>query len=111
MSYPTCTRTNTMFGRFSEGIRRIAEEEDVRELFEDDIHTLANALGLILTRLDYDKATIHAAEYVSCETGGMAEVFQELPDVKDHLINTLMENEGYSYMDNEWLTMWVKKED
>lgn len=103
--------TKAMFHRIAEEAQRIAENEDTSLIDEDDLLVIADALAHILSDREFKSLESQAAAFVACELGGMAEVFQELPDVKDHLIEALMENEGYSYMNNEWLTMWVKKED
>lgn len=106
MSYDT-----KMFRLIADEAKRIAENGDCAEIDEEDLYTMASALGEILSVRSYKSVESCAADFVACSLGGMYEVFQFLPEIKRDLIEALMKDEGYSYMDNEWLTMWVKKED
>lgn len=103
--------TKAMFHRIAEETQRIAENEDTSLIDKDDLFVMADALAHILTDNDFKSLESQAASFVACRLGGMYEVFQELPEIKRGLIEALMEGDGYSYMDNEWLSMWVKKED
>lgn len=103
--------TKAMFHRIAEEAQRIAENEDTSLIDEDDLFVIADALARILTDNNFKSLESQAAAFVACKLGGMYEVFHFLPEIKRDLIEALMEDEGYSYMDNEWLTMWVKKED
>ena len=101
----------SMFHRIANEAQRIAENEDTSLIDEDDLFVIADALAHILSDREFKSLESQAAAFVACKLGGMYEVFQELPDIQRDLIEALMEDEGYSYMDNEWLTMWVRKED
>ena len=103
--------TKAMFHRIAEEAQRIAENEDTSLIDKDDLFVMADALARILADNNFKSLESQAASLVACKLGGMYEVFQELPDIQRDLIEALMEDEGYSYMANEWLSMWVKKED
>jgi len=103
--------TKAMFHRIAEEAQRIAENEDTSLIDDDDLFVMSDAIAHILSDREFKSLESQAASFVACKLGGMYEVFQFLPEIKRDLINALMEDEGYSYMNNEWLTMWVKKED
>lgn len=106
------SKSKSMFHLLANEAYRIAEQENNDELAMEDIARLADALAFILANRDYADITVcQMASYVACSLGGMYEVLCELPDIRAELIEQLMTDEGYDQVDNDWMTMWIKKED
>ena len=99
-----------MFHRIAEELDRIGYEvadETHEKIDEYDLSIALDALGRIVIPHDDDLA-LTAISIASCRFGGMYEIFQELPDIKEHMLELLLKDAGYEYMESEKHEIWVR---
>ena len=93
------TYESAMFHRMAEEMERIAYtvvDETHEHIDEDDVFTVLNACSLVICASDYhlDDVTQTALCIAACHFGGMEEVFDELPDAIDYMLDLLMKRAG-----------------
>lgn len=101
-----------MFHRMAEELDRIAydvEDNKGEHVDEDDMFTTVNALGILALSYDDDLASLGLC-LAACRFGGMYEVFQELPDVKERLLEVLLEEQGYERFESAHFDGYIIKD-
>ena len=99
-----------MFHRIAEELERIGYEvadETHEKMDEADMATALNALGMLMLDCN-DEIAIAAISIAACSMGGMYEAFQELPDIKEQMLELLLKDAGYEYMESEKHEIWVR---
>ena len=97
-----------MFHRIADEAWRIANYEDTSDLDDDDLFKMADAVVLIIVDRGNDKLAISSGCVFAASLGGMYEVFQELPEAKEKLLDYLLESDGYEFMASENFFAYVK---
>lgn len=101
---------SAMFHRMAEEMHRIAyETNEEHQLDDDDLHTVADALAFILVNRGHNELAEACACVTATAIGGMYEVFQELPDAKEHLFRLLMDKEGFRLIEDERCEIWIRE--
>ena len=101
-----------MFRRIAEELERIAYDvvdNNGEHVDEDDVFTAVNALGILALSYDDDLASL-GLDLAACRLGGMYEVFQVLPDVKERLLEVLLEEQGYERFSSVHFDGYIMKD-
>jgi hypothetical protein len=99
-----------LFHRIAEEALRIAEHEDTSEIDTDDIFDMTAAVARILADRNGNRLTVLAACIAASSLGDMYELFNELPDEKQEMLDYLIAEEGYEFMESDSFSAYVRKD-
>ena len=97
-----------LFHRMAEELQRIAEDES--EVDRVDFSVAVDAVAHIAANLNCEPFTSLPLEVAACNEGGMGEVFNELPDVKDALVELVMSDRNYTRICDEQFDICIRRD-
>ena len=98
-----------MFHRIADEAWRIANYEDTSDLDDDDLFNMADAVVRIVADRGTDRLAISSGCVFAASLGGMYEVFQELPEAKEHLLEMLLDEQGFRLIGDDLYDVWIRR--